>query len=93
MTYGIKGEKVLIRMVKCLYIEGFPVKIVSGERWYWSGGHLRGRELVDAQGRPVTTINMPKRGFYLWRYGEIEPQLRTPGDNLQKLENPVTKDQ
>jgi hypothetical protein len=77
---GPDGSRRSVRLAYCLWIPDFPVKIFSGKRWYNSGGMLQGDNIVNAQGKPVTTINTKTRGFYLWRFGEPEPRMRIEPD-------------
>jgi hypothetical protein len=77
MLVGADGEKVPVIMAKTLYIKDFPVKIMSGERWYLTGGFIQRNNLMNKLGKVVTTINVPRRGFHLWRHGDPEPQTRT----------------
>ncbi|KAF7515541.1 hypothetical protein G7054_g14528 [Neopestalotiopsis clavispora] len=77
MLVGADGEKVPVIMAKTLYIKDSPVEIMSGERWYLTGGFIQRNNLMNKLRKVMTTINVPRRGFHLWRYSDPKPQTRT----------------
>jgi hypothetical protein len=72
-------------MFRYLLVPGFPVKILFGERWYLSGGSVRGDQLVNSNGKTVTKFNIRRRGFFLWRYGGPKLVYRDSGDEWKQL--------
>lgn len=88
MLVGANGERVPVIMAKTLYIKDFPVEIMFGERWYLTGAFIHRNNLVSKLGKVVTTINVPRRDFHLWRHGDPEPQTRTSHMLITKQQQP-----
>ncbi|KAF7521536.1 hypothetical protein G7054_g12423 [Neopestalotiopsis clavispora] len=88
MLVGAHGERVPVIMAKTLYIKDFPVKIISGEQWYLTGGFIYRNKLMNNLGKVVTTINVPRRGFHLWRHGDPESQTRTGNMLMTEQQQP-----
>ncbi|RYO77525.1 hypothetical protein DL764_010212 [Monosporascus ibericus] len=75
---GPRGENNETLVKYMLYINGFPLKVFSGEIYYKRGGYLNKNTLVNPDGSQLTTINVPRRGFFLWLYGKPEPIIKAP---------------
>lgn len=58
-------ERLPIYMAKTLYVKDFLVKIMFGERWYLTRSYISKNNLMNKLGKAVTTLNMPKKRFYL----------------------------
>ncbi|KAI0867272.1 hypothetical protein GGS24DRAFT_516338 [Hypoxylon argillaceum] len=56
----------------------FPLNIFSGERFYLGGGYMDKQVLRDHKSKAITNLNVEKRGFFLWIYGEKEPFVTRP---------------
>ncbi|RYP14239.1 hypothetical protein DL765_006519 [Monosporascus sp. GIB2] len=83
---GPHGENNEVTVKYTLHISDFPLKVFSGEIFYRRGGYLDRNTLVGPDGTELTTINVPRRGFFLWLHGKPEPTVRGPeslNDNHQ----------
>ena len=78
LTLKGKGhEKSVIRIKYTLYLKDLPVNIISGERFYKSGGYLEKNRLIDPEGNIISYIDTLRRGFFLWIYNQPEPLKST----------------
>ncbi|RYP51477.1 hypothetical protein DL770_011045 [Monosporascus sp. CRB-9-2] len=81
---GPRGENNEIMVKYTLHIDGFPLKVFSGEIYYRRGGYLNRNTLVNPDGSQLTIINVPRRGFFLWLYGKPEPIIKAPESTNDK---------
>ncbi|RYP21444.1 hypothetical protein DL765_002234 [Monosporascus sp. GIB2] len=75
---GPHGENNEVTVKYTLHISDFPLKVFSGEIFYRRGGYLDRNTLVGPDGTELTTINVPRRGFFLWLHGKPELTVRGP---------------
>ncbi|RYP45055.1 hypothetical protein DL769_011484 [Monosporascus sp. CRB-8-3] len=75
---GPNGERNEITVRYTLHIDNFPLKVFSGEIFYRRGGYLNRNALMSPDGTQLSTINVPRRGFFLWLHGKPEPIIRAP---------------
>ncbi|RYP24070.1 hypothetical protein DL765_000798 [Monosporascus sp. GIB2] len=75
---GPAGENNEVTVKYTLHISDFPLKVFSGEIFYRRGGYLDRNTLVGPGGTELITINVPRKGFFLWLYGKPEPTVRGP---------------
>ncbi|RYP56584.1 hypothetical protein DL771_011763 [Monosporascus sp. 5C6A] len=75
---GPRKEKNEITVKYTLCIDTFPLKVFSGKMYYRRGGYLNKNTLVNPDGSQLTTINVIRRGFFLWLHGKPEPIIRAP---------------
>ena len=73
---GPDNRPVRITLKAVLYINNFPLCIMSGELFYLGGGRLEGNTLVAKDGLPLHELDIPRRGFYLWLSKQREPLRR-----------------
>ena len=72
------GQPAPIKLTAVLHIVNFPICIMSGERFYLSGGRLEGNTLVGRDGVAMYEFDVPRRGFHLWLVGRDEPVRPRP---------------
>ncbi|KAI0999113.1 hypothetical protein K3495_g9080 [Podosphaera aphanis] len=87
---GPGGAQTSMRLKYVVYLKVFPLNIVSGERFYRSGGHLNGNMIVSPNGEVLTHINAERRGFFLWLFNQPEPlKLLSPRKavNVTSMDN------
>ncbi|RYP22453.1 hypothetical protein DL765_001665 [Monosporascus sp. GIB2] len=75
---GPHGENNEVTVKYTLHISDFPLKVFSGEIFYRRGGYLDKNTLVGPNRDQLTTINVPRRGFFLWLHGKLEPTVKGP---------------
>ena len=73
---GPDNRPVRITLKATLYINNFPLCIISRELFYLGGGRLKGNTLVAKNGSPLHKLDIPRRGFYLWLSNREEPLRR-----------------
>ena len=69
---GLDSKKRVIVLSYTILIPKFPINIFSGERFYLAGGYLNKNKITDPTGAVVATIDVKKRGFYLYVFGASE---------------------
>lgn len=83
---GKDKERRVMRIKYTLFLRNLPVNIVSGERFYRSGGYLERNRLIDPEGNIITYIDPLRRGFFLWIYNQPEPlKLMAPKKTILPL--------
>ncbi|KAI0995048.1 hypothetical protein K3495_g13133, partial [Podosphaera aphanis] len=70
---GPGGAQTSMRLKYVVYLKIFPLNIVSGERFYRSGGYLERNRIISPNGEVLSYINAERRGFFLWLYNQPEP--------------------
>ncbi|KAI2464632.1 hypothetical protein F4781DRAFT_436227 [Annulohypoxylon bovei var. microspora] len=61
-----------------LYVDTFPIRIISGELFCRYGGKIDNTALREPGGHVIATLDIQKRGFLLWIHGEAEPSVQEP---------------
>ena len=70
---GPNASKTVMKLMYVVYLRVFPLNIVSGERFYRSGGQLNGNRIISPTGAVLSFINTERRGFFLWLFNNPEP--------------------
>lgn len=71
--HGPNATQTVMRLKYVVFLKTFPLNIVSGERFYRSGGRLDGNKLISPTGTALSFINAERRGFFLWLFDQPEP--------------------
>lgn len=70
---GPGGKQTSMRLKYVVYLKAFPLNIISGERFYRSGGFLDKNKIVSPNSEILSYIDAERRGFFLWLFNQPEP--------------------